>query len=203
MAAFDDGPTPGVHTCQISWGDNSSSAGTVGTGTCTGSHAYAIGSSGSRQIFVFVIDPGGAVGVASVGINVTPAPASGCPNGRETCTVAGVGAIGPVQSVAFELAAWLSRGRSGGQLLLIDKARLRIFVFAVREVAINTHSASLSGFGSLNGRLGFTFEASVADNRRIFGPGAPDTLRVVIRDSAGAVVQIVDGEVTPGDIAVN
>ena len=72
-AAFEDGPTPGPHTCEINWGDGTATAGAAGVGTCTGSHVYAAGSAGTRQITVSVLDAGLARGTASVSIVITSA----------------------------------------------------------------------------------------------------------------------------------
>ena len=91
-AAFDDGPTAGPHTCEINWGDGTVTAGAVSVGTCAGSHVYAPGSAGTRQITVSVLDAGLARGTASVSIVITGAGPSSCVRQPgQTCAVAGVG----------------------------------------------------------------------------------------------------------------
>jgi len=203
-ATFDDGPTPGPHTCEIAWGDGTVAAGAVGAGTCTGAHVYAAGSAGVRQIVVTVQDPGLARGSASVSIEITAATGAPCVRrpGR-ACVAAGLGIVGRTRPVAFEFAAWQRDGRGGGQLVLLD-GRWLFTAIAVRSVTIDGTDAVFSGAGSYNGRPGYTFEAAVADNRRPLRPrGAPDTIRVVIRDGAGRVVQTVEGEVLLGDVTVN
>lgn len=68
-AAFSDAGANDTHSCSIAWGDSSVTAGVVseshGSGTCTGSHAYA--STGSQNIVVSVTDDDGATGSASQG----------------------------------------------------------------------------------------------------------------------------------------
>ena len=75
-ASFTDPGTLDTHTCSISWGDTTSSAGTVveanGSGTCTGSHTYATG--GLKTITVNVTDDDGGVGSKSVIIDVNSPP---------------------------------------------------------------------------------------------------------------------------------
>jgi hypothetical protein len=116
---------------------------------------------------------------------------------------AGLGLVGRLRPVAFEFTAWQRDARGGGQLVLLD-GRWLFTAIAFRAVAIDGSGAVFSGTGSYNGRPGHTFEAAVADNRRPLRPrAAPDTLRIVIRDGAGRVVQVVEGEVALGDIAVN
>ena len=200
-ASFDEGPTPGPHTCEIAWGDGTTTEGTVGAGTCTGSHVYGPGSAGTRQIVVSVLDPGLARGTAFVSIQVT-STGTCVPRVGQPCTVAGRGTVGD-QPVTFEFRARLRRTRSAGHMLLLDR-RWRFIAFAIRSVTITGHRAVFSGDGSLNGRPGHTFEATLSDNRPLLAPDAtPDTMRVVIRDSTGAVVRVIEGDVTSGDIVVD
>jgi large repetitive protein len=201
-ATFDEGPTPGPHTCAISWGDDSVTAGTIGAGTCTGSHVYASGATGPREIMVAAIDPGFTTGIASVTIVVTSPAATTCVRRPgQTCTVAGIGTVG--RQAAFELTAGIRNAQPIGQMLLID-GNWRFLTVAIRALSISGERGTFAGTGSLNGRPGYAFEATVVDNRRLLGRGgSPDTLRVVVRDAAGTIVRVVDGEVTRGDLVVD
>ncbi len=64
-ASFTDPGTLDTHTCQIAWGDATTTAGVVsevnGSGTCTGSHTYSTG--GKKTITVTVTDKDGASGI--------------------------------------------------------------------------------------------------------------------------------------------
>ncbi len=202
-AAFDDGPTPGPHTCTINWGDGTLTAGAVGVGTCTGSHVYAPGSAGPRQIVVSVLDAGLAGGTAVVSIVITSTGPTPCvPRPGQTCTAAGVGTVGRQQPVAFEFTVGVRHAQPVGQMLLLDGS-WRFFTIAIRSLTIVGDRATFAGTGLLNGRPGHTFEATVADNRRLGGSGPPDTMRVVVRGPTGAVVRTIEGEVTRGDIVVD
>ena len=201
-ASFDEGPTPGPHTCEIAWGDGTTTAGTVDGGTCTGSQVYGPGSAGARLIVVSVLDPGLARGTAFVSIQITGPPPC-APRAGRVCTVSGLGAVGRHPSVAFEFTARLRRLRSTGHMLLLDRG-WRFITVAVRSLTIAGNGAVLSGTGSFNGRPGHTFEAAISDNRPPLAPdGPPDTMRVVIRDSTGSVVRVVEGDITRGDIVVD
>ena len=101
---------------------------------------------------------------------------------------------GPAQTIAFAFSAWSTRGRTGGQLSLLD-GRFRLVGSAVQSLDIVGHAAVIRGTGSVNGRAGYSFEAYAQDR-----PSARDTLRVVVRDRGGLVVKDVGGEVTRGDL---
>ncbi len=60
VASFDDPPAGDTHSCTISWGDGTTSAGTVDEAarTCSGSHAYT--TSGAKTIGVSISDNGGS-----------------------------------------------------------------------------------------------------------------------------------------------
>jgi hypothetical protein len=73
-ASFTDAGTNDTHTCTIDWGDGTVDPGTVsesnGSGTCTGSHTYAMSAGGSRTITVQVTDDDGATGQDTASISV-------------------------------------------------------------------------------------------------------------------------------------
>lgn len=195
-ATFDDGPTPGPHTCAIVWGDGVTTTGVVTDATCTGRHVYAAGATGPQTISVFVADPGGAVGVAAVTVTIAPPTGSSCPAGATTCVALGAGTVSSTPATLFEFTASVVRGATNGQIALSD-LRTFTFVGAVRTLSVTPGAATLRGPGHVNGRSGFTFEATAVDRR----PGR-DALRLVIRDAAGQVVRDVGGDVIRGEIVV-
>jgi hypothetical protein len=203
-ARFDDGPTPGLHTCEITWGDGTAAAGAADVGTCTGSHVYTAASTGTRQITVVVLDAGLARGAASVPIVITSAGAATCVRQPgQTCTVLGLGIVGRQPAVAFEFTAGVRNAQPIGQMLLLEGS-WRFLSTAIRSLSIVGDRATFAGMGSLSGRTGYAFEATVTDNRRLLGrSGTPDRLRVVIRDPGGTVVRVVEGDVTRGDVVVD
>jgi FtsP/CotA-like multicopper oxidase with cupredoxin domain len=75
-APFTDPGTGDTHTCSIDWGDGVTEPGTVaeaaGSGTCTGSHAYA--TAGFKTITVTVTDDDGGVAASAVIVDVNSPP---------------------------------------------------------------------------------------------------------------------------------
>ena len=150
------------------------------------------------------MDAGLARGTASVSIVITNAAPTSCVRQPgQTCTAAGVGTVGRQLPVAFEFTA----GVRNAQADRTDAAARRELAIPHRRRPLavdHGDRATFAGTGSLNGRPGYAFEATVADNRAAPGRGgAPDTLRVVVRDAAGTVVRVIEGEVTRGDIVVD
>lgn len=197
VAMFDEGPVNGPHTCDVSWGDGSTTVGMVTGHTCAASHPFAPGAAGQRQIVGAVTDLGGTRGAAAVTVAITAALGSACHDPRVRCAAAGVGLLGPARAIAFECTAWSTRGRTGGQLALLD-GRFRLVASIVQSLDIVGRAAVIRGTGAVNGRPGYTYE-TYADDR----PAARDTLRVVVRDRTGLVVKDVGGEVTRGDLAAS
>jgi hypothetical protein len=72
-ATFSDAGKSDTHTCKVTWGDGTTSTGTVsetnGAGTCTASHSYA--NVGSYTITVTVTDNGAAAGTATVAVSAS------------------------------------------------------------------------------------------------------------------------------------
>ena len=66
-----------VLTCSIGWGDGTTTAGTVSSGRCTGSHTYS--TSAERTVTVRATDDDGATGKDSVCITVRPLRANRAP----------------------------------------------------------------------------------------------------------------------------
>lgn len=105
-APFTDSGTGDTHTCSIDWGDAVTEPGVVteaaGSGTCTGTHAYA--TAGFKTITVTVTDDDGGVGVSAVTVDVnsppdctpvTPSPNSLWPPNHQFETITLSGATDP------------------------------------------------------------------------------------------------------------
>lgn len=103
-AAFDDAGQNDTHTCEVVWGDGTSSAGTVdqGAGTCEASHTFT--TAGSYTISVTVTDGEGASGTDTVTVEV-----------RENAI--GGGAFGQSVNVTSPLGAVISSGPSPSVIL--------------------------------------------------------------------------------------
>ena len=88
--------------------------------------------------------------------------------------------------------------------MLVLDGNWRFLTVAFRSLSTHRRPRDLRRYGSLNGRPGYAFEAVVTDNRRLLERGgAPDTLRIVIRDPGGTAARVIEGEVTRGDIVVD
>jgi hypothetical protein len=105
-APFTDPGTGDTHTCSIDWGDGLTEPGVVveasGSGTCTGSHAYA--TAGFKTITAEVTDDDGGVGSFAVTVDVnsppdctpvTPSPSSLAPPNHRFQVVTLSGATDP------------------------------------------------------------------------------------------------------------
>ena len=71
-APFTDAGSHDTHTCQIAWGDGTTTTGVIAAGSCTGSRTYP--TTGARTITVTVTDDDAGQGTASVAITITPIP---------------------------------------------------------------------------------------------------------------------------------
>jgi hypothetical protein len=71
-ATFTDDGSNDTHTCEIAWGDGSTSDGVVADGTCTASNAYS--APGDISLTVIVLDDDGLSGSDSASITINPLP---------------------------------------------------------------------------------------------------------------------------------
>ena len=185
-------PAAGAHSCEIAWGEGVTTTGVVDVGTCSGSHVYGAAGSGSREIAVSVFDAAMTRGSADVAITINRTAASCVRGDGQACTIAGAGLAGTVR---FNLAARQVGTNRLGHLEMNDGKAWRFDARVVSEFSVAGSAATFSGEGLLDGRTGYRFEATVQDTAV---SGLPDRLRVVVRDSAGAVARVVDSVVYAG-----
>jgi hypothetical protein len=189
-ATFTDAGTADTHTCVISWGDTTTSAGVVsesnGSGTCTGSHTYAAigvyevtvtvtdddGGSGSRtfQEYVVIFDPNGGF-VTGGGWIDSPTgayPANG--------TAAGKANFGFVAKYKSGKSTVTLDGETEFQFKAGD---LNFHSDAYEYLLISGAKARYRGTGSINGSSGYGFELTAWDGQ-VSGGGGVDRFRIKI-----------------------
>jgi hypothetical protein len=95
-----------------------------------------------------------------------------------------------------------SAGATTGRMLFRAKGQTAVFRGSViSSLSINGVTASLTGTGKWNGQPGYTFDATVADNRPPL-KRPPDHMSITIKNPAGVVVYTVSAAVKSGAITV-
>ena len=190
-ASFTDAGTNDTHTCSIDWGDGAST-----TGACSGSHIY--GAMFGGLVTVTVTDDDRATGMATVGIAVAPVTAA------KKVTGGGTFDIGSARH-SFGFVAAPSGATFRGQLELQTPGH-RFHGETVTSLVVNGMTATWSGTGRWDGAGGARFTVTVTDaGPRQSRNSPPDTISIVVRDAAGAVVFSSNGpkNVAGGNITVH
>jgi hypothetical protein len=190
-ASFTDAGSNDTHTCSINWGD-----GVTTPGACSGSHSY--GGMFGGLITVTVTDDDAAVGSATVGISVVPA------SGGKKVTGGGTFDMG-VAGHSFGLIAAPIGTALRGQLQLQTPGH-RFHGDTVTSLVVNGTTATWSGTGRWDGVSGARFTVTVTDaGPRRSGKNPPDTISIVVRDAAGAVLFTTNGpkDATTGNITIH
>jgi hypothetical protein len=199
-ATFTDAPGQ-MHTCSISWGDSSSSSGTVnetnGSGTCTGSHTYVsqpgpvvftvtititdnCGAMGSGVTYVVFYDPNGGFVTGGGWID---SPENAC-----TYTPACTGVTGRAN---FGFVSKYKKGSTipeGDTQLYFNAGNFKFDSDAYEWLVISGAKARYRGTGSVDGTAGFGFELTAWDGQQA-GGGNVDRFRIKIwQGNSGNVV---------------
>ena len=191
-ATVSDAGSNDTHTCAIDWGDGTVEAGTLASGTCSGSHAYA--AIGVYTIMVTATDDDGGIGSDEIMVVVAD----------ESTKVTGGGFIVNGGRTSFGFVVKNDGDGLHGQLQVRAPGHHRFHGDAVTSLAVSDTAATWWGTGRWDGADGYTFEVSVVDN----GQGhkkttIPDQFSVVIRDGSGAVVFSTSGPLKGGNITVH
>lgn len=185
-ANLSDAGANDTHTCEVDFGDGTVVTGTVGSGTCDASHAYA--AFGMYTITVTVTDDDNGVGSDTIGISVV-APGTITGGGWLTDATGQRVHLGFV--AGFDDTTGAPRGQLQVSWIAADGERHRFHGDTVDALAMGATSATWSGGGRLDGVSGATYEIEAQDNGK---PGKgkhagdPDALALTIRDASGAVV---------------
>lgn len=186
-ATFTDPGSNDTHSCSIDWEDGSS-AGTVGSGTCTGSHSYA--AAGVYTITVTVTDDDGGPGSDSVMIIVYD-PSAGfvtgggwieSPAGALTSdpTVTGRANFGFVSK--YRKGATVPEGSTEFQFQAGD-VNFHSDTYQWLVVNVGGCRAQFKGSGTINGSGTYGFMLWAYDGNCSAEPG-PDKFRIKIWNSS-------------------
>lgn len=200
-AGFTDDDEVDTHTATIAWGDGTTTAGTVaeadGSGTVTGTHAYA--AAGFYTVTVSVSD--GVNTSTSSGTVVVYDAAAGFVSGGgwfgspAGAIVSDPGFSGKARfTVDVEYAAGASTP-TGMFTLAFDNHPFRIDATSFEWLVVVGNKATFAGPATVPGVDDARVEVTVVD-----GGKKADTIRVVVRDGAGALaydsgVRPVNGQV--------
>lgn len=192
-AEIDDAGANDTHTCSINWGDGTTEAGTVASGTCTGDHAYS--AVGVYTITVTVTDDDAGDGTDEIMVVVSD----------RTTKVTGGGFIVDGGRASFGFVAKENAAGLHGQIQIRAPGGNRFHGDTVTSLAGDGMTATWTGTGRWNGEDGYTFEVSVVDNRsggkKKTTPA--DHVVIVIRDGTGAVVFEASGYLKGGNVTVH
>jgi hypothetical protein len=178
-APFTDANAADTHTAVWSWGDGSTSGGSVaesaGSGAATGSHVY--GAPGVYRVVVTITDDRGLAATAAYENLVVYDPNGGFATGG--------GWIGsPSGKTSFGFVAKYKKGATvptGTTELQLRGDGLNFHSTSYEWLVVAGASAQLEGHGTIDGSGDYTF-------RLWAGDGSPDTLRIRITAADGSVV---------------
>jgi hypothetical protein len=181
-APFTDADPLDTHTASISWGDGSTTAGTVTGGTVGGDHVYT--AAGVYTVAVTVTDQWGNTATGTTTVVVYDRAAGFLTGGGWFVTPAGavVGAPSASGKAEFSVSAKYATGANhpDGSFTLAT-AGLTLASTGLDWLVVTGDTARLAGPATVGGASGYRFEATATD-------AATDTMRVVVRDASGAVI---------------
>ncbi|GAA2742260.1 hypothetical protein GCM10009868_11520 [Terrabacter aerolatus] len=193
-APFTDADPLDAHTASISWGDGSTTAGTVTGGTVSGDHVYS--AAGVYTVTVTVTDQWGNTGSRATTVVVYDRAAGFLTGGGWFTSPKGsvAGDQSATGKASFQVSARYESGasRPAGSFTLATPG-LTLASTGLDWLVVTGDTARLAGQATVGGSPGYTFEVTARDS-------AVDALRVVVRDASGTVVydggtQRVQGQV--------
>lgn len=186
--------------CTIDWGDGTVDVGTVISRVCTGQHVY--GPVGPRTLVVQATDDDGDTGSAAVTLDVQRVAARS--------KIVGDGTIElehrhwrhswKKKIVSFDFFA-TNHGPSG--TLEVHSGKDTFRSFKVGSLAVSRPFATWSGTGRWNGRSGYTFTATLEDNRTAGRWRKADTFSITIKDPRGVTVFNASGPLKTGFVSIH
>ncbi len=184
--------------CTIDWGDGTVDTGTVASRICTGQHAY--GTLGPRTLAVQATDDDGDSGSGAVTLEVQQVAVRSKIVGDGTIELRHWFHWWKKKTVSFEFFA-ITQGPAGTLEVRSGKDTFRSF--KVTSLAVSRPFATWSGAGRWNGRPGYTFTATLEDNR---APGRwrkADTFSITVKDRHGVTVLKASGPLRSGFVSIH
>jgi hypothetical protein len=180
-----------TQTCSIAWGDGATSAGSLAAGACTGSHVY--GSPANVSITVTATDDDGGKGSDDVCLQVRPAILAAASGSGAVRTDTGLATFAfSVKRTALGSSGWTT----------LDDGCNHFASTTTESLEVSGDRARWTGSGRWNGKSGYRYEVTaVAGHLGPKGRGG-DTVEIIVRNSAGVVVDTVSGTVRQGDLTV-
>ena len=187
--------------CAIDWGDGTSEAGSVANRVCTGQHVYT--AVGPITLVVQATDDDDGSGSGTVTFAV-----------EQTATrnkIAGDGTIETKHwgrhswwksTVSFEFFA-SDQGHPHGTLE-VQTGKNCFQSHRVSWLSVDRPSATWSGTGRWNGRSGYTFTATIEDNRSRWSRRwrKTDTFSITVKDRRGVTVFRASGPLKSGFVKI-
>jgi len=192
----DDPGSNDTFMCTVDWGDGTGDGPTAGG--CVSGHAYA--AADVYSVTVTVEDDDKDSGTASVDVDVE-APDDGGGSGRAEVT--GGGFVQTLGKTHFSLHADADKkGRQHGHLDLHTYDKHHFDSHVVTGLTVNGSTASWAGTGTWDHLKGYSYTITVVDG----GDGklkAADHIVLYIRDPDGAIVFMLSGNLSGGNIKVH
>ncbi|MGO4662630.1 ExeM/NucH family extracellular endonuclease [Terrabacter sp. 2TAF16] len=199
-ATFSDADPLDTHTASISWGDGSSSAGTITGGTVSGSHVYA--AAGIYTVTVTVTDEWGNAGSGTTSVVAYDRAAGFVTGGGTIASPAGALTSNPSHSgkgslelsVAYGSGATVPSGSFGYGLA---GTSFSVATTTFDWLVVSGTTATFSGPVTVNGTAGYRAVVTVTDQ------GKSDSFRLVVTTASGSVAYDSGTQTVKGQIVIH
>ncbi|MGO4599764.1 ExeM/NucH family extracellular endonuclease [Terrabacter sp. 2RAF25] len=194
-ASFTDADGLDTHTASVAWGDGSTGAGTVTGSAVSGSHTYA--AAGVYPVTVTVTDQWGNSDTSTTTVVVYDRAAGFLTGGGWFASPKGAitGDPSATGKAQFQVSArYASRTSRPDGSFTLSTPGMVLASSGLDWLVVTGDTARLAGSATVGGAPGYRFEVTATD------AASGDTLRLVVRDPAGAVAydsgtQRVQGQV--------
>lgn len=190
-AAFSDPGAADTHTCSFTWDDGTSSVGTVGAGSCTGTHSFA--SAGVYEVRITITDDDGGSASALFQYVVAYDPSGGFVTGGgwiQSPAGAYIADANLAGKANFGFVPKYHRGAStpsGNTEFQFHAGSFNFHSTEYQWLVVAGHKAQFKGTGTVNGTGNYGFMLTAIDGQQS-GGGGIDKFRIKIWDVASDAV---------------